>query len=331
MKQRKEEQDARVLQAKSALENSRTSVAQADDTISGAKASLEEAKAGIEGANASIVQTEAAIKAAAADVTRSSLERTRQEALLANESATREKVESVVNENERAVANLEAQKAAQRKARAELSQRKAQVMKAIQLLSSSRSEKSKSMLLVDSHQAELTAQIKQRELLDGEEEQLSSELAGKKAGLTTSNVDLDYATVKAPTDGTVGELKVKPGQLVSAGTQVITIISAEPWVVANYRETQLKNVKEGDRVDITIDALPGTRLSGHVQRISPASGAQFSLLPPDNASGNFTKITQRIPVKIAFDEDKSKLANLRPGMSVTATIMPGTAKRESGR
>jgi membrane fusion protein, multidrug efflux system len=159
----------------------------------------------------------------------------------------------------------------------------------------------------------------------------SSELAVKKAGLTSADVDLDYTIVRAPTDGIVGELKVKPGQLVNAGTQVITIISAEPWVLANYRETQLIKVKEGDHVEVALDALPGTHFSGHVERISPASGAQYSLLPPDNASGNFTKITQRIPVKIRFDEDKDKLANLRPGMSVTATIMPGTAKGESGK
>jgi membrane fusion protein (multidrug efflux system) len=172
--------------------------------------------------------------------------------------------------------------------------------------------------------------MKQRELLDGEEKQLISELAVKKAGLTTADVDLDYTIVKAPTDGIVGELKVKPGQLVNAGTQVITLISAEPWVLANYRETQLVKVKEGDRVEVTVDALPGTHLNGHVERISPASGAQFSLLPPDNASGNFTKVTQRITVKICFDEDKQKLASLRPGMSVTATIMPGT-KETSGK
>jgi membrane fusion protein, multidrug efflux system len=330
MKQRKEQQDARVAQAKSALENSRTSIAQADDTIRSAQASIEEAKAGIEGANASIIQSAAATKSAAADLTRSALERTRQEALLATESATREKVEAVVNDHERALANLDSQKAAQGKAKAELAQRKAQLNKAAELLSSSRSEKAKSLLTIDSHQSELTAQMMQRELLNGEEKQLVSDLAVKKAGLTTANVDFDYTIVRAPTDGIVGELKVKPGQLVNAGTQVITIISAEPWVLANYRETQLVKVKEGDRAEVTVDALPGAHFIGHVERISPASGAEFSLLPPDNASGNFTKVTQRITVKICFDEDKQKLASLRPGMSVTATIMPGT-KGASGK
>ena len=326
MKQRKEQQDARVAQARAALENSKTSVTQADDSIRSAEATILEAKAGIDTAKAAVVQSEASSRAATADVTKTSLERARHEALLADESDTKEKVEQVTDENEQAFANLEAQRAAQNKARAELAARQAQLTKATQQLSSSRAERRKSLLLVDTHVAELTAQIKQRELLDGEEKQLLSDVAAKKAGLTSAKVDLDYTIVRAPADGIVGELKVKSGQFVSAGTQVITIISAKPWIIANYRETQLTKVKEGDRAEIDIDALPGTHLTGHVERIAPASGAQFSLLPPDNASGNFTKITQRIPVKISFDEDQQRLANLRPGMSATATVTPGSRR-----
>lgn len=141
--------------------------------------------------------------------------------------------------------------------------------------------------------------------------------------MISAQVDLDYTIVRSPADGVVGELKVKPGQLVSAGTEVVTVISATPWVIANYRETQLVHVKAGDLAHVSIDALPGRHLKGHVERIAPASGAQFSLLPPDNASGNFTKITQRIPVKIVFDEPENKLANLRAGMSAIVTIKPG--------
>ncbi len=326
MKQRKELQDARVAQARSALESSQTSVTQVDDTINSAEAAVTEAKAGIDAANAAIIQSEAASKAAEADLTKATQERVRHEALLADESATKEKVEQVVNENERAIANVVAQKAAQSKAKAELAARKAQLTKATQQLLSCRAERKKSLLTVDNHRSELTAQTKERELLDGEEKQLISDLSSKKAGLTSTTVDLDYTTVRAPADGIVGELKVKPGQLVSAGTQVITIISAKPWVIANYRETQLVSVREGDRAEVDIDALPGTHLSGHVGSIAPASGAQFSLLPPDNASGNFTKITQRIPVKIILDDEQKGLANLRPGMSATATVTPGSRK-----
>ncbi len=324
MKQRKEQQDARVADAQSAVATSHTSVKEADDTIAAAQATIEEARAGIEAAKAAVLQSEAGTKAASADLTRASLERARQEALLAEESGTKAHVEQIVDEHERAVANLEAQKAMQSKAQAELAARQAQLRKAMEQLSTSKAEREKSLLAVGSRQDELTAQRKQRELLDGEEKQLQADLASKKAGLTSAQVDLDYTIVRAPADGIVGELKVKPGQLVSAGTQVITLISATPWVIANYRETQLRHVKDGDAAEVEIDALPGTHLKGHVEKIAPASGAQFSLLPPDNASGNFTKITQRIPVKIAFDESGEELASLRPGMSATATIKPGS-------
>ena len=326
MKQRKEQQDARVLDAQSVLDNGRAVVRQTDDSIVAAQATIDEAEAGIDAARAAITQSRAAAKAASADVTRTSLERARQEGLLADESTTKEKVEQVVNENERAIANLEAQKAAEEKAHAELAARRAQLNKARQQLLTSRTEREKSLSSVRGREAEVTAQRKQRELLDGEEKQLTADLAAKKAALAAAQVNLDYTIVRAPRDGIVGELKVKPGQLVSSGTQVIAMISSTPWVIANYRETQLAKVKNGDRVDIDIDALPGTHLKGHVEAVAPASGAQFSLLPPDNASGNFTKITQRIPVKICFDEDQQKLAPLRPGMSAVTTIRPGSSR-----
>jgi membrane fusion protein, multidrug efflux system len=323
MKQRKEQQDAKVAESQSNVETSRTSIKQVDDSIMTAQATIEEAKAGIEAAQAAILQSKASTRAASADVTRTSSERGRQEALLADESSTKANVEQIVDENDRALANLDAQNASHAKAQAELMAKHAQLRRAIQQLSTSQIEKEKSLLTVRSREAELKAQQKQRELLNGEEQQLASEVASKKAGLISAQVDLDYTIVRAPADGIVGELKVKPGQLVSAGTQVITLISATPWVVANYRETQLRHVRDGDLAEVTIDAIPGKQLKGHVDKLAPASGAQFSLLPPDNASGNFTKITQRIQVKICFDESADKLTDIRPGMSAITIIKPG--------
>jgi membrane fusion protein (multidrug efflux system) len=133
-------------------------------------------------------------------------------------------------------------------------------------------------------------------------------------------VNLGYTKIYAPEDGTVGERQVRPGQLVSPGTQVIPFVAKTKWVQANYRETQLTNVKVGDAAEIQIDAYPGQTIHGKVIEIAPASGSQFALLPPDNASGNFTKVVQRIPVKIVLDHDPSLTDLLRPGMSVIATI-----------
>jgi membrane fusion protein (multidrug efflux system) len=117
----------------------------------------------------------------------------------------------------------------------------------------------------------------------------------------------------------VGERQVRPGQLVSPGTQVISFVSPVKWVQANYRETQLTNVKVGDPAEIRIDAYPGEVIHGKVLEIAPASGSQFALLPPDNATGNFTKVVQRVPVKIALD-DSNWAAKLRPGLSAIATV-----------
>src|SRR4029077_13624727 len=113
--------------------------------------------------------------------------------------------------------------------------------------------------------------------------------------------------------------QVRAGQLVSPGTQVIPFVDRARWVQANYKETQLTNVKVGDPAEIRIDQFPGQVVHGRVIEIAPASGSQFALLPPDNATGNYTKVVQRIPVKIALD-DSDVASKLRPGLSVIATV-----------
>jgi len=171
-----------------------------------------------------------------------------------------------------------------------------------------------------SREAELDTQRKQVDVLDAQEAQSIADLRAKEASLKVARVNLDYTRIVAPTDGVVGERKVRPGQLVSAGTQVVSLVGRSVWVVANYKESQLTHVGIGDAAEVTVDGLPGTIWSGHVETISPASGSTFTLLPPDNASGNFTKIAQRIPVKIVLDGPAAADPRLRAGMSVIATI-----------
>jgi len=123
--------------------------------------------------------------------------------------------------------------------------------------------------------------------------QLLADLHAKQAGLAWPQVNLGYTKILAPADGTVGERQVRPGQLVSPGTQVITFVENTRWVQANFRETQLTNIRIGDTAEIRIDVYPGQVIQGKVLQIAPASGSQFALLPPDNATGNFTKVVQR--------------------------------------
>jgi membrane fusion protein, multidrug efflux system len=133
-------------------------------------------------------------------------------------------------------------------------------------------------------------------------------------------LNLSYTRIIAPVDGTVGARSLRVGQFVQAGTQLMAVVPLDAvYVVANFKETQLTNVRNGQPVELTIDSFHSTRLRGHVDSLSPASGLEFALLPPDNATGNFTKIVQRVPVKIVLD-DQSLTGLLRPGMSAEPTI-----------
>ncbi|HTA88098.1 MAG TPA: HlyD family secretion protein [Polyangiaceae bacterium] len=171
--------------------------------------------------------------------------------------------------------------------------------------------------------AELDAQLKQLAVFDTQEAQLHADVSAKRASLKLAQVGLDYTRIVAPSDGIVGERRVRSGQLVSAGTQVLSIVGTRSWIVANYNEAQLANVKVGARARILVDGIPDAEFQGRVEAISPASGSVFSLLPPDNATGNFTKIAQRIPVNIVF-EDRALDERLRPGMSVTVSVWTGS-------
>jgi membrane fusion protein (multidrug efflux system) len=133
-------------------------------------------------------------------------------------------------------------------------------------------------------------------------------------------LNLSYTEISAPVDGTVGARSLRVGQFVQAGTQLMAVVPLDAvYVVANFKETQLTHVRSGQPVEIRIDSFHGTRLRGHVDSLSPASGLEFALLPPDNATGNFTKIVQRVPVKIVLD-DHSLSGLLRPGMSAEPTV-----------
>jgi membrane fusion protein (multidrug efflux system) len=146
-------------------------------------------------------------------------------------------------------------------------------------------------------------------------------LAHDRAVLDQATLNLGYTTIVAPVDGVVGNRTLRAGQFVQAGTQLMAVVPVNGvYVVANYKETQLTDVRPGQKVSVDVDMFPGTTVAGHVDSIAPASGQEFALLPPDNATGNFTKIVQRIPVKITLDAGDKLAGLLRPGMSVTPVV-----------
>jgi membrane fusion protein, multidrug efflux system len=162
--------------------------------------------------------------------------------------------------------------------------------------------------------------------LDVQEKQIRAQISANEAQVLLASNNLRYTRILAPADGLVGQRQVRPGQFVNIGTQVIAAVPLPNlWVIANYKETQMTNVRIGQPAHIAVDAFPDLLLSGHVDSWSPGAGSTFALLPPDNATGNFTKVVQRIPVKIALDSDPALGALVRPGMSVEATIDTGAA------
>jgi membrane fusion protein (multidrug efflux system) len=168
--------------------------------------------------------------------------------------------------------------------------------------------------------ANLASAIKQVDLLKADINQATAALARTEATQSQAELNLGYTTIVAPIDGVVGNRTLRIGQFVQAGTQLMAVVPADgAYVVANFKETQLTGVRKGQAVAIGVDMFPGRVVHGHIDSIAPASGQEFALLPPDNATGNFTKVVQRIPVKISLDHDNAAI-DLRPGMSVTPTI-----------
>ena len=274
--------------------------------LAGAQAALEDNQsakriqdARIQNAETVVVQAAAAVNAAKAgiaavqsEVERSGLERKRQEALLASKAATHQQVELAIADVDRFAGMLAGHKADLERAQAAL-------------------ESSRSLL---------ESEKRQRTALDTRDNLYRADIQAKQAAIIVAQVNLSYTQIVAPTAGAVGERHVQEGQLVAPGTQVVDLVKGDVWIQANFKETQLTNIRQGDVVDIKVDAFPGVVLHGKVVEIAPASGSQFALLPPDNATGNYTKVVQRLPVKIALDPGHPLQGKLRPGFSVVVTI-----------
>jgi membrane fusion protein, multidrug efflux system len=171
------------------------------------------------------------------------------------------------------------------------------------------------------NRAQATAAERQLAVLQAQIAQSEAAIGAQRAVLDAAKLNLGYTTITATQDGVIGLRQVKPGQLVGVGSQITTLTPLpNVWVVANYKETQLTHMAVGQKAQITVDTFPGHTLRGHLLAFAPASGAEFALLPPDNATGNFTKIVQRIAVKIVIDDADGLADRLVPGMSVIASI-----------
>ncbi|MDW9406294.1 HlyD family efflux transporter periplasmic adaptor subunit, partial [Pseudomonas soli] len=170
-------------------------------------------------------------------------------------------------------------------------------------------------------QAALLATRKQVDILSAQVASADGQLKRAEAGLEKARLDLSYTRITAPVDGMVGERALRIGAYVNPGARLLSVVPLErAYIVGNFQETQLTHVQPGQPVSISVDTFSGEQLHGRVESIAPATGVTFAAVKPDNATGNFTKVVQRIPVKIVFDDGQPLLARLRVGMSVEATI-----------
>jgi membrane fusion protein, multidrug efflux system len=174
---------------------------------------------------------------------------------------------------------------------------------------------------VTSAQAGLAAANEQLSVLSADIDQAAAAVAQAKADLDTAHLNLGYAEIQSPIDGYVGNRAAQVGAYASPGTYLLTIVPAHGlWVDANFKEDQLAGMRPGQPATIVADTLPGHLFHGHLQNLAPATGAVFSVIPPENATGNFTKIVQRVPVRIRLDESDANFGKIRPGLSTYATV-----------
>lgn len=280
--------------------------AQLEDNQSAKKiqdSKIENAETGVVQATAALNSAKAAVAAVQPEVERTELERKREQALLASKATTHQELEGAVASADQYAGLLES--------------RQADLARAQGALESSRTE--------------VEAAKRERAALDTKDAVYRADIKAKQAAIVVAEVNLAYTRIVAPTAGAVGERHVFEGQLVAPGQQVLDLVKGDVWIQANYQETQLTHMQKGDVADITIDTFPGVVLHGKVAEISPASGSQFALLPPDNATGNFTKVVQRIPVKIVLDPDHPLKDRLRPGFSAEVTVhVSGNHGRNDG-
>jgi membrane fusion protein (multidrug efflux system) len=253
---------------------------------------IQNAETGITQATAAVNAAKAGVSAVQPDVERTATERKRQEALLGSKATTHQELETAVADADRYVGMLASHQADLDRAQAQLA----------------------------SSRAVLEGEVRERAALDTKDALYRADIQAKQAAIIVANVNLGYTRILSPAAGAVGERHVQEGQLVAPGMEVIDLVRGDVWIQANYKETQLTNIQRGDVADVTIDTFPGVVLHGKVVEIAPASGSQFALLPPDNATGNFTKVVQRIPVKIVLDPDHPLQGRLRPGFSAVVTI-----------
>jgi membrane fusion protein (multidrug efflux system) len=282
-----------------------------DARVASARANLQDAQAGIAAAQAALVSLDAEQHLAASNVRAAETSIRSMDAQQTLAEADRKRYDDLVRSGAVARRDVDQYRAAEVTAQAN-------------------AEHSRASLAVSRDQAAVT---------NAKRQTLLANLAQAQAAAATAQAALDLALqdqrntlVHASIDGVVGDRQVEPGDYVQPGSRLLTIVPIDAlYVIANFKETQTERMTVGQRVRVAVDALPGQKLAGHVESFAPGSGSQFSLLPFEPGTGNFTKIVQRVPVRIRFDADQPALARLRAGLSSTVTVILDNENRQASR
>jgi membrane fusion protein (multidrug efflux system) len=284
---------------------------QARGSIGDAKATIQSSKAAVTAAEAGVPHAEAQLNEANATLQREETDLHRYEDLYAKQQVSKQTLD-----HQRA--SFQVAVAARVAAQEQVHQAQAQLVAAQQGVARAESQLTNSEGGLQSAQAtRLETRVREGQLASAR-----AAVAQAAAALKEAQLQLSYTIIKAPASGRIGKKSVEAGQRLQIGQPLMAIVEDQPWVVANFKETQLEKMRAGQPVDIEIDTFPKHKFRGHVDSLAPGSGNEFALLPPDNATGNFTKIVQRIPVKIVLDRDSTRGYEtlISPGMSSVVTV-----------
>ena len=287
-----------------------SNVANARGSLAGAEAGIAEAQQGLEGAKAGLVAAQARVREQDANATKAARDVERLRPLLDKQEIPQQQFDA-------AVADADAKKAAADSARGQVAAAEAAIRQADTRLTQAQANREQASAGLRSAQ---TAP-EQMTAIRARAASAAARVQQADAAVKQAQLNLEYATVKAPVKGIVSKSTVEPGQVIQPGQPLMVIVPLENvWITANFKETQLEDMRVGQRVKVDVDAYGSHDFNGKVESIAAATGARFSLLPPDNATGNFVKVVQRVPVKIVLDSGQDPDHLLRPGMSVTPTV-----------
>ena len=250
-----------------------------------------------------------------------------QQARLANLDATRRLQWAQIAQARPAIAAADAEIVRAHDDQVRYRQLTASEATSLQSLQKAEADYQKGLAAGESTRATLLSAQRQLEVIETQKRQAEAALAGAIAEQETAELNLDYTELRAPINGTVGNRSARVGSFAVVGAQLISLVPDQGlWVDANFKESQLANIRPGSLASVRADVAPGHVFHGQVVSLAPATGAQFSVLPPENATGNFTKIVQRVPVRIELEPEGAVLGILRPGLSVTASVSPGVTR-----